>query len=196
MVTRRAFLWGSLFSALATPLGTEAQLGGKLRRIGFLSISPRDQVAHLLKSLGEGLGELGYVQARDLTFETRFADGQPKRLPGLAAELVRLNVDLMVAYGATSARAAKDATATIPIVMLVHPDPVSAGLVPSLAHPGGNVTGLARLSQELSAKRLALLKEAVPTFARAAALWYAGSRDAQRSVQETEAAAQGLGVSV
>jgi putative ABC transport system substrate-binding protein len=181
---------------LAAPLAVEAQQAGKLRRIGFLSISPRDQAGHLLRSLEEGLRELGYVQARDVAFDTRFADGKPERLPGLVAELVRLNVDLIVAYGATAARAAKNATATIPIVMLVHPDPVSAGLVASLAHPGGNVTGLARLSQELSAKRLALLKEAVPTSSRAAALWYAGSRDAERSVQETEAAAHGLGVSV
>jgi ABC-type uncharacterized transport system substrate-binding protein len=156
----------------------DAQQAGKPRRIGFLSISPRDQVAHLLRSLDEGLLELGYAQPRDVTFESRFADGKPERLPGLVAELVRFSVDLMVAYGATSARAAKNATATIPIVMLVHPDPVSAGLVASLAHPGGNVTGLARLSQELSAKRLALLKETVPAISR------------------TETAAHGLGVNV
>src|SRR5262245_37399063 len=166
-------------SAIFSLRSADGQQTGKTRRIGFLSISPRDQVAHLLRALDEGLRDLGYVQARDVTFESRFADGKPERLPGLAAELVRLNVDLMVAYGATSARAAKNATATIPIVMLVHPDPVAAGLVASLAHPGGNVTGLARLSQELSAKRLALLKETVPTISRTAALWYAGSSDAQ-----------------
>jgi putative ABC transport system substrate-binding protein len=131
-----------------------------------------------------------------VTFEMRFADGKPERLPGLAADLARLNVELIVAFGATSARAAKDVTSTIPIVMLVHPDPVAAGLVTSLAQPGGNVTGLARLSQELSAKRLALLKEGVPTFSRAAALWFTGSRDAQRSVAEIETAAHGLGVAV
>jgi putative tryptophan/tyrosine transport system substrate-binding protein len=174
----------------------DAQQARKPRLIGFLSISPRDQVAHLLRALDEGLRELGYAQPRDVTFESRFADGKPERLPGLVGELVRFNVDLMVAYGATSARAAKNATATIPIVMLVHPDPVSAGLVASLAHPGGNVTGLARLSQELSAKRLALLKETVPAISRTAVLWYAASPDAQRSAQETETAAHGLGVNI
>jgi putative ABC transport system substrate-binding protein len=183
-------------AAFATPLAVEAQKVGKARRIGFLSISPRAQVTHLLKAFGESLRDLGYSQDQDVELETKFADGRPERLPGLAAELVRSYVDLIVAYGATSARAAKEATATIPIVMLVHPDPVAAGLVQSLSHPGGNVTGLARLSQELSAKRLSLLREAVPTCARAAALWYEGSQDAHRSVHETEAAAKGLGVSV
>jgi len=91
-----------------------------------------------------------------------------------------------VAYGATSTRAAKNATEAIPVVMIVHPDPVGAGLVSSLAHPGGNITGLARLSQELSAKRLALLKEAVPGLTRVAALWYSESADGERSLQRTE----------
>ena len=105
-------------------------------------------------------------------------------------------MSLIVAYGATSTRAAKDATAGIPIVMIVHPDPVSAGLVASLAHPGGNITGLARLSQELSAKRLALLKEAVPGLTRVAALWYSEGRDGERSLQQIEAAARSLGLQV
>ena len=104
----------------------------------------------------------GYTEGRNVTFERRFADGQPERLPVLAENLARLKLSIIVAYGATAARAAKNATADIPIVMMVHPDPVSAGLVASMSKPGGNVTGLARLSQELSTKRLELLKDAIP----------------------------------
>jgi putative ABC transport system substrate-binding protein len=134
-MNRRRLLVTSLASALAAPLAAGAQQAGKTRRIGVLSISPRDQLAHLLRALEESLRDLGYVQGRDVAFYGRFADGKPERLPELAAELVRLNVDLMVAYGATSARAARNATATTPIVMLVHSDPVSAGLVATLATP-------------------------------------------------------------
>jgi putative tryptophan/tyrosine transport system substrate-binding protein len=193
---RREFVTLLGGAAAGWPLSGRAQQPNKVRRIGLLSISPRSQVLHLLVSLEDGLRELDNVRDRDVAFETRFADGQPNKLPALADELVRLNVDLIVAFGATAARASQNATTTIPIVMLVHPDPVSAGLVASLAHPGGNVTGLARLSQELSAKRVELLKEMVPKLSRAAVLWYAGSRDAERSMQETETAASKLGVHV
>ena len=181
---------------LAAPLATEGQQTGKVWRIGYLSISPRESVAHLLKALQEGLRELGYSEGRNVVFEHRFADGTLARLPELAADLVSLRMNIIVAYGATSTRAVKDATAAIPIVMMVHPDAVSAGLVASLAHPGGNVTGLARLSEELSAKRLELLKEAVPRVSRAAILWYPGSKDGERSLHETETAARSLGVKV
>ena len=138
----------------------------------------------------------GYTEGRNVTFERRFADGQPERLPVLAENLARLKLSIIVAYGATAARAAKNATADIPIVMMVHPDPVSAGLVASMSKPGGNVTGLARLSQELSTKRLELLKDAIPGLSRVALLWYPGSRDGERSVQEIERAARPLGVHI
>jgi len=177
------------------PHAVEAQQAGKVRVIGFLSISSHEHIAYPLRALEEGLRELGYVEGQHVTFERRFADGKPERLPELARELL-LRVSIIVAYGATSTRAAKNATAAIPIVMIVHPDPVSAGLVASLAHPGGNITGLARLSQELSAKRLALLKEAVPGLTRVAALWYSESRDGERSLQQIEAAAKSLGLQV
>jgi len=177
------------------PAAAEAQQAGKVRVIGFLSISSHEHIAYPLRALEEGLRELGYVEGQHVTFERRFADGKPERLPELARELL-LRVSIIVAYGATSTRAAKNATAAIPIVMIVHPDPVSAGLVASLAHPGGNITGLARLSQELSAKRLALLKEAVPGLSRVAALWYSESRDGERSLQQIEAAAKSLGLQV
>ena len=194
-ITRRTLLCGLTLSALASPLGSEAQQAGKYR-IGYLSIAAEEHITHLLKNLEEALHERGYIAGRNAIFERRFADGRPERLPELAADLVRLHVNVIVAYGATATRAAKNATAAIPIVMLVHPDPVAAGLIASFALPGGNVTGLARLSQELSAKRLALLKDAVPTITRAAILWYPGSRDGEQSVRETEAAARTLGISV
>lgn len=186
------FVLGVLF----TPLAADAQPVSKQYTIGYLSISAHERVAHLLKALEEGLRDLGYVEGRNVSFQGRFADGKPDRLPALAADLVERNVSLIVAYGATSARAAKNATATIPIVMLVHPDPMSAGLIGSMAKPGGNVTGLARLSQELSAKRLELLRDAVPGLSRVVVLWFVGSKDGERSVQEVEKAARPLGVQV
>ena len=195
MMDRRAFLGTVGSGLLAAPLAAEAQ-PGKVWRIGYLSISPRESVAHLLKALEGRLRELGYREGRNVVFEPRFADGTLARLPELAADLVRRRMDIIVTYGATSTRAAKDATARIPIVMIVHPDAVSAGLVGSLGHPGGNITGLARLSEELSAKRLELLKEAVPRLSRAGLLWYPGSKDGERSLHETEAASRSLGVEV
>jgi len=196
MITRRVFIGGIAVSTLAAPIAAEAQQARKVYQIGYLSITAEEHITHLLKGFEEALHERGYITGRNVIFERRFADGRPERLPELAADLVRLHVNVIVAYGATATRAAKNATAAIPIVMLVHPDPVAARLVATFARPGGNVTGLARLSQELSAKRLALLKDAVPTMARAAVLWYPGSRDGERSVKETEMAARGLGIEV
>jgi len=194
-MNRRAFIGTLAGGLLAPPLAAEAQQAGQYR-IGCLSIAAEEHIAHLLKGLDEALHERGYTAGRNVIFERRFADGRPERLPGLAADLVRLHANVIIAYGATATRAAKNATAAIPIVMLVHPDPVASGLVASFAQPGGNVTGLARLSQELSAKRLALLKDAVPSITHAAILWYSGSRDGERSVQEAEVAARTLGVTV
>jgi len=194
LMRRRHFAAGLLLTLVA-PLTAEAQQTGKYR-IGYLSIAAEEHITHMLKSLEEALQERGYTAGRNVLFERRFADGRPDRLPELAADLVRLHVNVIVTYGATATRAAKNATTAIPIVMLVHPDPVAAGLIASFALPGGNVTGLARLSQELSAKRLALLKDAVPTITRAAILWYPGSRDGEQSVKETEVAARTLGVQV
>lgn len=187
---------GVVLGVLGAPLGSDAQPAPKQYTIGYLSISRHERVAHLLRALEAGLHDRGYTEGRNLTFEHRFADGQPERLPMLAENLVRLKPSVIVAYGATAARAAKNATADIPIVMMAHPDPVSAGLVASLSQPGGNITGLARLSQELSAKRLELLKDAIPGLSRVALLWYPGSRDGERSVQEIERAARPLGVHI
>ena len=182
------------FSMVLAPLATHAQPAAKHYMIGFLSISPEERVAHLLNALSSGLRDLGYVEGGNVAFQRKFADGQPERLPALAEGLVQIKPNIIVAYGATAARAARRATADIPIVMMVHPDPISAGLVASMSRPGGNVTGLARLSQELSAKRLELLKGTIPGLSRVAVLWYANSPDGERSVREIEEAARRLGV--
>ena len=119
-----------------------------------------------LEAFRHELGKLGWIEGKNVTIEYRFAEQKPERVPELAAELVRLNVDLIVASGTPQALAAKKATTTIPIVMTNAGDPVGAGLVASLARPGGNVTGLASLSPELNGKRLEVLKDAVPKLAR------------------------------
>ncbi len=141
----------------------------------------------------QGLRDLGYVESKNLVSESRSAEGRAERLPELAAELVRLHVDIIVAYGIQATRAAKHATQTIPIVMVgFGGDPVEAGLVESLARPGGNMTGLTSLGVELSSKRLELLKEVVPSLSHVAVLWDAGRPFARQSAA-FETAAHELG---
>jgi putative ABC transport system substrate-binding protein len=137
------------------------------------------------------LRELGYVEGKNVVIEFRTSGGKPERLPELAAELVRLKVDVIVADTAGEVTAAKNATTTIPIVMLGVADPVALGLVADLAHPGGNITGMATLSPELSGKRLELLKEVVPKLSRVALLT-PGFRSFRTSIEETKVAAQAL----
>ncbi len=139
---RRHFLLTALAGALAVPLAAEAQHPDKLYRIGVLErTSPAINAANL-DSFRQGLHALGYVDGKSYAIEYRAAEGRDERFPGLAAELVRLNVDLILTRGTTAALAAKNATATIPVVILGVGDPVAQGIVASLAHPGGNVTGL------------------------------------------------------
>ena len=151
------------------------QTAGKIPRIGFLSreLHPSDSRAaesRRLESFRQGLRELGYIEGKNLIIEYRYADGRPERLPALAEELVRLKVDIIVTDTAAPARAARKATSTIPIVMVSAGNPIQAGLVASLARPGGNVTGLTGLTSELLGKRLELLKEVVPKVTRFAFL--------------------------
>src|SRR5262249_51164463 len=141
------------------------------------------------------LQELGYVEGQNLALEVRAAEGQVERLPGLAAELVRLNVDVIVTLGGTT-RIAQSATRTIPIVMVEARDPVEAGFVTSLAQPGGNITGLAGLGAELSGKRLEILKQVVPQLSRVALLLNPTLDGSANNVRETQMAAQALGVAV
>ena len=154
----------ALFFALCTPI--EAQQTGKIFRIGYLDGSTASGSAVLLDAFRQEMRKLGWMEGKNIALEHRFGEHNNGRLPGLAAELVRLNLDLLVVAGTPSALAAKKATTTIPIVMTNAGDPVSAGLIASLARPGGNVTGLASLSPELNSKRLELLKDAIPKLAR------------------------------
>jgi putative ABC transport system substrate-binding protein len=150
----------------------KAQPGGKVYRVGHVTSGTRDQSAQILRALEDGLRHLGYVDGQNLRIEHRFADGQAERLPTLVAELVRLNVDAIVAGSNQTIAVAKRATTTIPIIMTTTADPVGAGFVASLARPGGNITGLAiDVTPDIAGKRLALLKEAVPTVSRVAVLW-------------------------
>ena len=146
----------------------EAQQAGKVPRIGFLVASSPSFYSSRIEAFRQGLRELGYVEGKNIAIEYRFAEGKEDRLRELAAELVRLKVDIIVA--AASASAAKDATKTIPIVFAASADPVASGIVASLARPGGNITGMTILATELTGKRLELLKEAFPRVTRVAFL--------------------------
>ena len=156
-----------------------AQQTGKITRIGYLDTSTAAGSAILLEAFRQELSKLGWIQGRNITIEYRSAEGKSERLPELAAELVRLKVDLIVVTGGPSGLVAKKATTTIPIVMAMVGDPVGEGLVASLARPGGNVTGLASLSRELNTKRLEILKDAVPKIARVGLLRLPGAGIAQ-----------------
>jgi ABC-type uncharacterized transport system substrate-binding protein len=154
---------------LAAPLATGAQQAGRAYRIGFLgSTSPSGLYAQTVEALRQGLRDLGYVEGKNLAIEYRWAQGKYDRLPDLAAELVRLKVDLIVTHGTPGSLAAKHATTTIPIVMALAGDAVATGLVTSIARPGGNLTGSTFFFPELIAKRLELLKEALPRARRMA----------------------------
>jgi putative ABC transport system substrate-binding protein len=153
------------------PLAPEAQQPTKVHRIGVLTPAfPPSEPNPPLEAFRQGLRDLGYVEGQNLVLEHRYAEGSFERLPELAAELVRLQVEVIVASGAPAIRAAQHATRTIPIVMAATADPVGQGFVASLAHPGGNITGLSFLSTELPGKRLELLKETVPQSTRIAVL--------------------------
>jgi putative ABC transport system substrate-binding protein len=144
----------------------DAQQTGKIFRIGFLDPSTASGSAGLVEVFLQELGKLGWIEEKNYIIEYRFGEQKPERVPELAADLVRLKVDLIVVSGITAALAAKKATTTIPIVMTSVSDPVGAGLVASLARPGGNVTGFSNLTFELNTKRLEILKDAVPKLAR------------------------------
>ena len=177
--------------ALSSPV--DAQQAGKIFRIGFLDSSTASGMAVLLDAFKQEMSKLGWVEGKNITIEYRFGEQKPERLPELAAELVRLKVDLILVSGAPTALAAKGATRTIPIVTTNAADPVGLGLVASLARPAGNVTGLTGLSTELNTKRLEVLKDAVPKLVRVGLLLMPGARiTSELQVKELRAAAQAL----
>jgi putative ABC transport system substrate-binding protein len=171
---------------------TEAQQTTKVARLGYLATrsgpGPNDH------AFEQGLRELGYLEGQNILIERRWAGGNPDRIPSLAAELVRLKVDMIVTSGSTSTHAAKKATATIPIVMAQDPDPIGNGFIASLAHPGGNITGLSNVNRELSGKRLELLREIVPRLSRLAVFGTTAFPGNAQGLKEVEAAAAAFGV--
>ena len=191
MNTRRKLLIALGSGALATPFASFAQRAqAKISRIGIIDNTP------MWDAFRKGLRELGYVEGRDIAFEYREAEGVPERLAKAAAELARLPVDIIVTSGTPASRAAMQATATLPIVAISVGDPVRAGLVASLARPGGNVTGNTILGPDVSPKRLQLIKEAIPSVSRVAFLWNPDNASHPAIREELQRAAPKLGMKV
>jgi ABC-type uncharacterized transport system substrate-binding protein len=184
-----------MLSLLAVPLAAPAQQAAKIPRVGVLRPGhPPPSGFGQQETFEEGLRDLGWTPGTSLLIEYRYAEGNPERLPELAAELVRLPVDVLVASAPPGVRAAQQATRTIPIVMAATPDPVGLGFVTSLAHPGGNITGLSYLGAELPGKRLELLKEAVPQSTRIAVLAHPAVPTYETTMHNLTGAARALGL--
>ena len=186
---------GALVLALAVfalPLAAKAQAPPTVPRAGYLSVGSASDPrrAALLVAFRQGLRDQGYIEGKNIIVEVRFAEGDYGRLRDLSAELVRLKVDVIVAYGTPSAQAARNATSSIPIVMSAVVDPVRAGLVASLGRPAGNVTGLSLMAPELIGKQMQLLKELLPEVSRVGVLWNPANTSNEPQLREAEAAAQ------
>jgi putative ABC transport system substrate-binding protein len=190
---RREFI-ALIGGAALWPLAAEAQQSKKIPRLCFLTFDPGTPQSNRFMTFFQGLHDLGYLDGQTITIDYLHPDGQGERFPALAADCLRLKVDIIVVTTTPGARAAKNATRTIPIVLLALGDPVATGLVASLARPGGNVTGLTQMSSGLAAKRLELLKEAVPGISRVLVLSYLVDPIAPPQVKELESAADSLGV--
>lgn len=188
---RRVFLT-VLAGTAAWPLVARAQQSGKIWRIGFIA----HRYEKFYDPLFQGLRELGYTEGQNLIVERRYAEGHAERFQDFAAEMVRLKVDAVIVVTTPAAFAVRNATTTIPIIHLAAIDPVGTGLIASLAHPGGNITGLAVLNAETSAKRLELLREVVPALSRGAVLWNAANPANALAWKETEGAGRALGVAL
>jgi putative ABC transport system substrate-binding protein len=180
---------------LTTASLAQAQQPKKVARMGYLAAATRPGTAHLTEAFLQGLRELGYIEGQNIVIEYRWADGNFERLPELAAELVRLKVDVIVALVTQASLAAKNATGTIPIVMVAVGNPVDSGLIASLARPGANITGTSTMTDEVVGKQLELLKETFPKISRVAALWNPANPVFQAAqLREVEVTAKALGV--
>ena len=193
-MNRRTFLAGTGAVLLAAPLAAEAQQAGKVHRIAFLGNSTAALEANLVGPFREGLRELGYVEGQNIVIEYRWAEGKYDRFPVLIAELVALKVDVIVTAGTPASLAVKKATTSIPLVMVAVGDPVATGIVMSFGRPGGNITGLTSMSQDLEGKRLELLREVVPKVSHVAVLWNSASPIQVIEEREARASAQVLGI--
>jgi putative ABC transport system substrate-binding protein len=192
----RIFTVVCLLLTVFLPGGSGAQQPAKIPVIGHLGASSAAAETARKEAFRQGLRELGYIEGKNIMIEWCYAEGSFDRLRALAAELVRLKVDVIVTGGRNATRAVKEATATIPIVMAQSGDPVADGFITSLAQPGGNITGLSRLSPELDGKRLELLKEIVPKLSRVAAFGTSTSGDHAKRLREWERAAGSLGMTL
>jgi ABC-type uncharacterized transport system substrate-binding protein len=190
--TTVVFLVGLAFGLVQL---SEAQQAKKVPRIGYVS-SGDPSTKPLLEAFRRGLRDLGYIEGKNILVEYRYAEGKPDEIPGLVTELVQLKVDLLVLGYLPAIHAAKQATKAIPIVMVTVVDPVANGIVDSLARPGGNITGLTRLTGDLKKRRLELLKEVVPRISRVGVLWDAGNENADIAFKEYDAAAHSLKISL
>jgi len=195
MNKRRKLLVALGMGALAAPLVSFAQhQPDKVARIGFLGNSTAAFEANLVGPFREGLRDLGYVEARNVLIEYRWAEGKYERFPALIAELIALNVDVIVTAGTPATLAVKKATRSVPLVMVAVGDPVGTGIVASLARPGGNITGLTSIAHDLDGKRLELLREVIPGVSHIAVLWNSASPLQVIQERATRAAAQVLGI--
>jgi putative ABC transport system substrate-binding protein len=196
VVTRRVFLGALAGGLLVAPLAAQAQQAGKVYRIGFLgTTAPTPATLPLWEAFQEGLREGGYVEGQNLFIERRYSEGRAERFTDLASEFVRLQVDAIVVSSTPAAKAAKQATGTIPIVMVYVGDPVGSGLVASLARPGGNVTGLSSQAEQ-GGKQLQLLHEIAPGASRVAVIWDPSNPPHVRSFKDVEASGQTLRIEV
>ena len=192
-IARRQFIFTVGAAAVAWPFSLPAQQGKQIARIGVLLFGTPDTDPNLPAFL-RGLRDLGYIEAQNIVIEYRYAEGKPDRLRGLAGELVAIKPDLIFALGGDVAPSARVATTTIPIVVVVSNDPVQAGLVASIAHPGGNITGVTFVSSDLAAKRLQFLREVAPNLARLAVIWNPDHVDPE--YREIQSAAKTLGIQI
>jgi putative ABC transport system substrate-binding protein len=195
--TRLSFVSANLLGTLITLVlalffgaVAEAQQPKKVHRLGYLTGTSVSANSARIEAFRQGMRKLGYMEGENIVIEWRSAEGKGNRLPALAAELVRLKVDIIITGGPTSNRAAKEATSSIPIVMAFDNDPVGNGLVASLARPGGNMTGLSTLAPEISGKQVELLKEIVPRLSRVAVLGISTNPGNSQSLKEMELVAQ------
>ena len=193
-MTSKIVICSLLTVFLLTPSLAQAQQTKKVPRIGFLVGASAPSVAARLDVFRQGLRDLGYVEGKNIVIEYRYAEGKSDRIPALAAELVRLKVDIIATAGPASTRSAKQATVTIPIVMANDDDPIGSGFAASLARPGGNITGLSTLSPELSGKQLELLREIVPKLSRVGVLGDVTRPGIAQALREINVAADAFGV--
>jgi putative ABC transport system substrate-binding protein len=196
MISRRTFLATMTGGLLAAPVAVGAQPAEKVPRIGFLGNSTAALEANLVGPFRDGLRDLGYVEGRNVLIEYRWLEGQYDRLPALIAELIAQKVAVIVTAGTPAILALKKATTSIPLVMVAVGDPVGTGIVPSLSHPGGNITGLTSISPELDGKRVELLREVVPSVSHIAVLWNPSSPLQVVAEERTQAAARTLRLKV